>query len=286
MPGASVGNAPVASVATGAVAGAAGTIVAALLKTATWTITNTETFEVFIGDFPHEGLTRTTGNNIARTTSLNRQNPILQWLNGKEETLALKSRFRARDITDSDPGAKVDKLVSWSKLDSIVRRPPVCLFMLGTASSMTKQVVIDSVTDIEYSQPTFLGDIREVTFTMNLIVYVPFSIDDTQATDTRYARAREGDYYELLAQQEYGNPMLGVVLRQRSLNRPLLAPADIVVLPSIEGIRTSVPRQQSIPLAGAFGRRQSDTRDHRIAWFKLRGDPYTSFLVNITPRGL
>jgi len=264
--------------------GVGATVLEALLKTATWTITNTETGEVFIGDFPHDGFTRNTGSNISRTTSLNRQNPILQFLNGKEETLSLKSRFYMRDITSSDPAAKVDKLVSWSQLDSIVRRPPVCLFMLGTSSSLTKQVIIESVTDIEYNQPTFLGDVRHVTFTMNMIVYVPFSVDDTQNTDTRYARAKEGDYYELLAQQEYGNPMLGVVLRQRSINVPLIGTGDIVVLPSIEGIRTSVPQQQSIQLAGAFGRKQSDTRDHRIAWFKLRSTPYTSFVVNITPR--
>ncbi len=222
--------------------------------------------------------------NYGQIQSLNRQTPILQFLNGKTDTISLKSRFRYMDITDDEPVKKLAKLVQWAKLDPIVRRPPVCLFSLGTSSGASWKVVIEGISGIEYSQTDFLGTVREVTFTINMLRYTAFALDQVQATDTRYARARERDYYESLAQYEYGNAMLGVVIRQLHPQQLMLSPGDVVKLPSIEGIRTTVPQQQSLQLKDAFGRRDTDARRLRMQWFNRRAKPYHSFVVNLTPR--
>lgn len=266
-----------------ALVGIGATILSSIFGPDTWIILNTETKESVSGDFPHEGMQRSVGSNIAQITSLNRQNPILQFLNGKTQTISLKSRFRYMDITDKEPVKKLEMLEKWCALDPIVRRPPVCIFSLGTSSGATWQVLIESI-ETEYSQTDFFGTVREVVFTMNLLRYTPFSIDNTQATDTRYAHARERDYYEMLAQQEYGNPMLGVVIRQRHPRQLIMVPGDIIKLPSVEGVRTSVPQQQSIQLKDAYSRRDTAARRLRQQWFQRRSTPHVSFLVNITPR--
>lgn len=269
-----------------ALIGIGATLLSKLFSPDAWSVINTETGESLSGDFPHEGMSREVGSNIAQIQSLNRQNPILQFLNGKADTLSLKSRFRYMDITDDEPVKKVEQLIKWVKLDPIVRRPPVCIFSLGSSSNATWQVLLESVSNIEYSQTDFLGTVREVTFTLNMIRYFPFSLDDQQATDTRYARARERDYYELLAWQEYGNPMLGVVIRQRHPQQLTLVPGNIVKLPSIEGVRTVRPAQTSLQLKNAYSRRDTDARRLRLQWFARRSVPYTSFVSNITPRTL
>lgn len=264
--------------------GVGATVLMSFLKPNTWCLLNVETKEMVGGDFPHDEMGREVKSNYASINSLNRQSPIVQFLNGDSQTLSVKSRFRYGDITDDPPTKKLEQIIKWSQLDPIVRRPPVCIFSLGVGTGATWQVVVTGVSGIEYSITDFLGTVREITFTMNLMMYTPFSLDQTQATDTRYARAKQRDYYELLAQQEYGNPMLGVVIRQRHPRQPLLAPGNIVTLPSVEGVRTIVPQQASLQLKDAYSKRDTAARRLRQQWFDKRATPYTSFIVNIVPR--
>jgi hypothetical protein len=93
---------------------------------------------------------------------------------------------------------------------------------------------------------------------------------DAEVVDTRYAFAREGDYYERMAQEEYGDPMLGVVIRQRHPAAPLLDIGNRVALSALEGVRSEVPTQTSIPLKGAFGRRETASKRRKNAAFARR----------------
>jgi hypothetical protein len=267
-----------------AAVGIAHTILASVLGPDSWVIRNQETGETLVGDFPHESLVRGVSNNIATITSLNRQRPILQFLNGEVQTLGLKARFRQNTAVQPDPSLKMETLIKWAQLDPLVRRLPVCLFAMGNDSQLTREVVIRAVTNIDYSQATRLGVTREISFDLEMWLHTPFSMDEVQETDTRYARVKERQYYELLAQEEYGSPMLGVIIRQRHPRLLVPVPGDIVKLPSIEGVRHETPSPQSTLFKSAFGRRDTPARQLRQEFFDRHSGPYTSFLVNITPR--
>lgn len=259
-------------------------LLSAFLKPDTWTIINKETNDSVSGDFPHEDLGREVSNNYAQIQSINRQNPIIQFINGSADKFSLKSRFYFQDATDTPPTQKLERLIAWARIDPLIRRPPVLTMVVGTGSDVAFDVVIESISGITYSTTTFLGTVREVTFTMNLTRYTPYSLDDTQATDTRYARARERDYYELLAWDEYRNPMLGVIIQQRHPRQLTLVPGAIVKLPSIEGIRTNKPKPSSVILSGAYSKKDTAGRRVRLQTFDRLARPYVSFIANITPR--
>lgn len=259
-------------------------ILSALLKPDTWTLINKETGDPISGDFPHEDMGREVTNNYAQINSINRQAPILQFVNGSADKFTLKSRFFYRDIMDTPPVQKLEQIIAWARIDPLIRRPPVLTLVVGTGADVAFDVVLDGVTGITYSKATFLGDIREVTFTLSLTRYTPFSLDDAQATDTRYARARERDYYELLAWEEYRNPMLGVIIQQRHPRQLVVVPGAIVKLPSIEGIRTDKPRPSSVVLVDAFSKKDTAGRRARIQTLDRLARPYVSFIANITPR--
>ena len=127
--------------------------------------------------------------------------------------------------------------------------------------------------------PTILGQLRHVEFTINLEQYQEFDLDSSEIFETRYHRARDRDYYELLAYREYKAPILGEALRKRHPTQPSLAPGAVVKLPSAEGIRRDKIEPTSIPLASAFGRKDTPQRALRIAVLAARSGSYTSHIV-------
>jgi hypothetical protein len=246
----------------------------------TWSLKNTEDGTVLKGQFPAEKVTRTVGANWTEIQALNRANAFIQFLNGKTETLSVSSRFFKRDLLDDSPVQKIDKLIEFTKSTLRFRRPPLLTFYLGDGLGLQFDCVLTDITGIEYSEPNALGGMRQVAFTMEFkqVSGRQNSVTSEQeVTDTRYAHAKEGDYYELLCEQEYGDPMIGVIIRQRNPTMALLKPGDIVALPALEGVRGLTPAQQSIALKTGFGRRDTLQRQLRIQYFNKRAGDYTTF---------
>lgn len=253
--------------------GIGATLLSKMLALRTWTVQNQDTLERIEGQFPAEETTRGVGANWSELNSLNRQNPILQWVSGKADTLSIQSRFFRRDLSDESPQKKLDKLISWTRRDQRKGRPPILIFWIGDGTVVSMNCILENISDIKTSTPSFFGGIREAKFTLNFKQYTAFSLDAKEVNDTRYHRTKQGQYYEIIAQEEYGNAMLGDVIRKQDyqIGKALLKPGDIVKLPAIEGVRTQKVTQQSIILAGAYDKRvDSQQRQLRIAHFKTR----------------
>lgn len=263
-----------------ALIGAGGTLLSKMLGLKSWTLKNTEDGTTLKGQFPAEDVTRSVGGNWSEIQALNRSNAFIQFLNGKSQTLSVSSRFFKRDMFDDSPVDKVDKLIEWTQSTIRFRRPPMLTFILGDGLGLQMDCVCTGVTGIKYGLPNALGGIREVSFTMEFLRIngrqTAFS-SEQEVTDTRYAHAKDGDYYELLCQEEYGDPMIGVIIRQRNPTLPLLSTGDIIALPALEGVRGSVPAQQSIPLKLAYGRKDTIQKQLRLQFFNKRASGYTTF---------
>lgn len=239
-----------------------------------WQMKNLDDGEVLQGQFEPENVQRDVGANWGQFTSLNRQNPIMQFLNGAQESLSFDGRFFRDHALDQSPQLKLNKLISWTKIQKNIRRPPIIQFWVGDGHVMMN-CVITGIT-ASYARPDFFGELRDVGFSISLLEFTTFSIDDAEEKFTRYARARERDYYEILAFEEYGNPMIGDVIRKAHPQQLTLQSGDIVQLPSIDGVRTTQITQTSIPLKTAFGRAETVQRTLRLQFFDKRSKTYTS----------
>jgi hypothetical protein len=241
-----------------------------------WNLKNLDSGQTIQGQFEAENVRREVAVNWGQFTSLNRQNPILQFLNGAADRVSFDGRLFSKSALDSSPHDKLDLLISWTKIDPALRRPPIVQFWIGDGH-MTLNCVIVGIST-QYERPDFFGGLRDCTFSVSLLEFSTFSLDDAEEVDTRYAHARERDYFELLAFQEYGNPMIGDVIRKQHPALQSLATGDIVRLPSIEGVRSTPITQTSIPLKTAFGRKDTPQRSLRQQFFDKRSGNYVSHL--------
>lgn len=244
----------------------------------TWFLENLDSGQTLQGQFSPQQTTVNVSTNWSSHTALNRGNAIMQFVNGNNDTLSFQGRFFREVVTDSSPSEKLDLLISWARIDTSVRRPPILQFYIGDGH-VQMNAVITGITNIVYGRPDALGSLRDVSFQVDLLKFEPFSLDDEQETDTRYARAKDRDYYELLAQQEYGNPILGDYIRKLHPDQALLTDGKIVKLPSIEGVKNQRITQTSIPLRTAYGRKDTQQRANRIYFFQLRSGSKVSHVL-------
>jgi hypothetical protein len=266
----------------------AGAVLSRLLALKTWTLKNQDTGETIQGQFPAEEVALDgTGSNFVQIPALNRANAIIQFINGKTPTLSVSSRFYRRDFTDDPPVDKIEKLRQWATMDALAAsagirlRPPLLTFYLGDGLGLQMDCFMTDCTSIKYSEPNALGGMRQVTFEMKFLRVSggqTASLDEKEVLDTRYFHCKSDDYYEKICELEYGDPMIGVVIRQRNPTKALLKTGDIIALPAAAGVSGSTPNQQSIPLSGAFGRKNTITKQLRIQYFNTRNRPYTAFV--------
>lgn len=250
-----------------------------LVKTRKWFLRNEDSGETLEGQFAPTNVTRDVVSNYAQHTALNRGKTILQYLNGKADTLVIQANFFALDVTKTgEVERRLEKLINWAQRDPDLRRPPIVTFWMGDGH-LEQRSVIDSLTGITYGEPTITGAIREVTFTMNLLAQEDFDIDDVEIFETRYHRSKRRDYYEWLTQREYGLPLFGDAIRKRNPSKPNLQPGNVIALPTIEAIRTERIEPKSIALVTAYGRQTTPQRELRIDIFKRRSASATSHII-------
>lgn len=242
-----------------------------------WVLTNLDSNESIQGQFEAEGLSEEISATWGKFTSINRQKPIQQFLHGNSDQVSFTARLFRNHALDETPKKKLDKLKSWVRIDPSVRRPPILQFSVGDGH-LTKNCIIVGISS-RYGRPDYFGGLRSVEFTMALEEFSTFSLEDEEETDTRYARAKDGQYYELLAYYEYGDPLVGDIIRKDHPQLQRLQTGDIVKLPSIEGIRDKEVTQTSIPLKTGFGKKDTPQKRLRIQFFESRSGSYVSHLL-------
>lgn len=243
----------------------------------TWFIQNTETLQVLKGTFEPVSLVRERANNWATHTALSRYKSILQFLNGEAQTLSVEIRLYAETIVNSVE-RDLATLERWMQGFGDLGRPPVLSFWVGDGHVMMDCVIV-SMSNIRYGTPTFFGGLRDVSLTLNLKEYVKFSLEDNDLFETRYHRARRRDYYELLTYKEYGNPLMGDIIRKRHPTLPVVNTGDTIKLPSVEAIRKDIVEPKSIALQTAFGKKDTPQKRLRAEMFDKRNRPYVSHVV-------
>lgn len=242
-----------------------------------WTMVNTDTLESLVGQFEAEDLTERPGNPAySGHNSLGRQNEVLQFLHGQADRVSFRGRvFAATAIEDIKP--EIDTLKSWVKVEAPNTRPPVVVFMAGTGDVYT-EAVIDALGDITYDRLDLFGRAKGATFSVTLRQYIPFEISATVLHETRYARAKSGEYFESLALSEYGDPIKGVLVRRRHLSS-YLEPGDVVKLPSESALGRETIQPISIPFFESFSNKDTATKRLRQEFLDLRSTPYVSHVL-------
>jgi hypothetical protein len=251
-------------------------------KTVVWHMRNLEDGSEIEGQFPAEdpvlNLTTAYGEHV----SLNRQNPIIQFLHGTSDTFSFTARFFALHGEDNMPDKQLKVLQAWRVRDPTLARPPRVAFTLGNIVPFP-EAVITSLGNIAFTEPLQNGNIREVALRVDLLRYTKYSLETSPEPETRYYAASTGDYFEMLAWKEYRNPMLGVLLRRSHPELQVLTEGDIVRLPSYGAMKGKVVKPDSIVMSKAFGTKDTATRRLRQEEFALHDRSYISGIV---PEGL
>lgn len=250
--------------------------------TVVWNLRNLDDGSEIEGQFPPEDPTLDLGTTYAQHTTLNRQNPIIMFLHGDADTFSFAATFYALHGDDNMPDKQIKTLMSWRQRDPTLARPPRVAFTLGNIIPFP-EAVITNLGRISFTEPKPDGGVRGVSLRVDLLRYTKFSLDTSPEPETRYHRAKEGDYFEMLAWQEYRAPMLGDIVRREHPDKLLLVEADVVRLPSYGAIKSSVVRPHSIPFFRGFTSKDTATRRLRQDEFERHDRTYASAII---PEGL
>lgn len=257
----------------------------AFLNLRSWYLFNVDTGQLFQSQFEPEGLTRNVQANYAQHTALNRANPILQFLNKEAETCSFQATLFRQSVAVNNVEEDLALLQSWAEPAEGGQgnsKPPVLIFSVGDGF-YNLDCVLESLSNITYGgeggRQTFDGGVRKVTFTVNLRQYQEFELDSALISETRYHRAKERDYYELIAQVEYGSAIKGDIIRKRNPDKPNMQLGDRVPFPSIEAIRRDRVEPKSMALSTAYGKKPTPQKQLRLDMFDRRNRPYVSHII-------
>lgn len=218
----------------------------------TWWVLNVDTGDYVFGQYTTE-VQSNASSTYADSFSLGRNDPVTQFVHGNLDTMSFEGRFFA-SFAFQEVVKQGQKLQEWTKADPELGRPPVCYFWIGDQFAQMTSCRIQAA-NIKYDKPTVLGQARGARVAVSLRKYEPFSLTATANFDTLYYRSKPGDSYEKLAARRYGNPMLGVELRNRNPDKRRLTPGDIVAMPAPSGsIRRAKVEPRSVVLAGVTSR--------------------------------
>jgi hypothetical protein len=244
-----------------------------------WHLLNVDTGEHMRGQFHAEGLTHGgVGGEYSQKWSLNRAHPIVQFVHGKSETYSFTGRFHATTSAE-EAETQLETLKLWARREDAFERPPVLEFWAGNGHAFFTRCVLESLDGITYSRPTALGSVRGVTFTVNLLQYKEYSLEGPVIGDTRYHRARQGDYFELVAVREYGDAKYGDVIRKRHAATVQPQIGDVIKLPHISKIRRERVEPKSLPLFEAFSRKDKPARALRLAVLDRHSGDHVSHVL-------
>lgn len=193
-----------------------------------WILTDLDRGDDIVGQFIPQDVSKTVSANIATGESVNRDYPILQWISGELEEVTFRAKLWAADSTDLTVEDRLVRLETLVRRNSDLKRPPVCSFAWGTLATLRFDCLVKSIGGVTYDEVREDGTLRGVSLSITLLRYeeVDWVVTDPSIpeTFTRVRRAKDGDTYESIARDEYGDAQLGVLLRQlnpRTPSRPL-----------------------------------------------------------------
>lgn len=206
-----------------------------------WSLKNLDTGLNWFPQYPlSDGVSVPVGSNLASQSRFGQQDPVLQWVSGKERTFTFTTQLFATDKTQGrEIYKKYRDLEKWATKDTSLGRPPICIFQYG--DHITETVLIESI-DPKFTDVLLDGTYRNIDLNVTLRKYVPFTtqqIDPTRpAKESYYLVATSAESsYEMIARRFYGDPMYGDRLRKRHPQYPYNPPV---------GAKIHIPSKQII----------------------------------------
>lgn len=196
-----------------------------------WILMDLDRKEDIVGQFIPQSVSKSVSADIAVGKSVNRDYPILQWISGELEEISFQAKLWATDSTDLTVEERLARLETLVRRNSDLKRPPVCSFAWGSLATLQMDCLVKSIGGVSYDEVRDDGSFRGATLSITLMRFeeVQWKVTDPSVPEkfTRIRRAKRGDTYESLAQDEYGNPLLGVLLRQLNPRVPGMLLADL-----------------------------------------------------------
>jgi hypothetical protein len=234
----------------------------------------------FQGQYVPQNFSETGGDvAIGEASTINKKEPNFQYLNNDGETVTFTARFYA---TDSFKNIKqqIETLRSFKKRDPDLKRPPKFLFTYGTEIGFTCFVKrVDYAYDELRSDGSIRGVIASITLqkledtvtenaATSLASQIKFAAGviagaagifsqikskinipgGSLHTIDRTREIRSGDSFERVAQQEYGDAILGDILRRTQPDKADLKAGDKIFLVEATEIGTIDITPQTISL--------------------------------------
>jgi len=248
-----------------------------------WVMLNLETGESIEGQFGPVNPVKSPGNpQYVEHTSLGRETPIIQYTHSTADRFSFTAFWFATYENDDTPEKAIKVLENWKQRDPDLARPPRVGFSVGDGQMSLLEAVIDGLGDISYfDPPKHGGGIRGISVPVTLRAYTKYELVTEPAPETRYHRAREGEYFELIAFFEYGAPDLGDIIRKRHPTKLSLVENDIVKLPSAEAIRTIPIRPTSTVFKNTLLLKDSVQKQLKNAVFERNNRAYTSPIIPV-----
>lgn len=202
----------------------------------------------------------------ASATGMNRDHPILQYSHGEQRGFNFSARLFAKDSEHT-----IDEVLALLKQaterDPELKRPPRFNFSWGSVINET--VVVKSVGGIKYDSLRNDGSLRGATLQIQLLVYrfIDVELSGKPEPSTFYGITKTGDQWEDIALREYGDPLMGELLRRinPAVIFPGQQPGSIVRLPPASKLRGESIEPDSPPM-----RRTPEGMALRLKMFELR----------------
>lgn len=227
--------------------------------------------------FIPDSFTREVGSDYAEASSLNREHPVIQFTKGKLETFSFDAKLFSNSLIEIGPNILLPLLIKATKRDETLKRPPLWMFVWGSAVQET--VVIKSLGGIKYGPLRPDGLIRDVTLSIELARYEPF---DTKLTgvgnkpegNTFNKMMKSGTFWEGVSLAAYATAAFGSVLAQLQ-NQAVPVGGQSVTLPA----KNVMLRANVSPKAAALVRTDDGIKAQSDV-FALRGQhPKTSTVL-------
>lgn len=234
----------------------------------------------FKGQFLATNMSENVGSNLNETNTVNSRQPDFSWLSGESETFTFGARIFASD-SFKNIKQQVELLKSFARRNNTLKRAPIFLFTAGTEigftcfvrgvrvnydelrsdgslrgvdCQITLQKIEDTVTEnaatslasqIKFAAGVVAGA-AGIAQQVGRLVNIP---GGSLHTIDRTVLARQGDTFEGIAAKEYGDALLGDVLRRTQPELAPLQPGDRVQLVEPTEIRNIQVTPQSVALA-------------------------------------
>lgn len=258
----------------------------------------------FRGDFIAENMSEQVGSRFGEQNSLNKERPNFQWLSGEAEAFTFNTKIWARDsFTSVKP--TIELLKSMARRNKELKRSPVFLFTAGTeigftcfvrgvkfdydelkadgsiqgaVVAITLQKIDETV--VEAAATSLAAQIKQAAGIVSAAAGVASIVGRVRQiagfsvhTIGRTVVVKSGDTFEAIAQREYGNALLGDILRRAQPEKFDLQIGDKIFL--IEG---SEARQIPVTPQAIALKETIENKALNDEFFELRNRTTTIFV--------